>query len=217
MADRAAYPGPVPRAAAPAVRTVLVERAAEMLAAREPVTLRALVHGTGASTMAVYTHFGGMPGLWRAVRQEGFARLAARLATVPRTEDPVRDLVALGAAYAANALAHPHLFQAMFDPRFDLDDAPAAAATFEELVSCAERARRDGRLTADPRELATRFWAVGHGLLVLLATGMLPAEALDTHLPPTVEALLVAAGDEPDRCRRSVHAGWPADLPTAAT
>ena len=47
-----------------------------MLARREPVTLRAVVAGTGVSTMAVYTHFDGMPGLWRAVRQEGFTRLA---------------------------------------------------------------------------------------------------------------------------------------------
>ena len=48
-----------------------------MRARREPVTLRALVEGTGASTMAVYPHFGGMPGLWSAVRQEGFTRLTA--------------------------------------------------------------------------------------------------------------------------------------------
>ena len=80
-----------------------------MLVRREPVTLRALVKGTGASTMAVYTHVGGMPGLWRAVRQEGFTRLAVRLASVTRSQDPVFDLMALGGAYVANALANPHL------------------------------------------------------------------------------------------------------------
>lgn len=216
MRSSGTHPGAAPRATSPAVRTALVERAAEMLAAREPITLRALVEGTGASTMAVYTHFGGMPGLWRAVRQEGFDRLAARLATVPRTADPVRDLVALGAAYAANALAHPHLFRAMFDPQADLADAPAAAATFEELVSCVARARQAGRLRGDPRDVAIRFWAAGHGLLVLMATGVLPAGALDAHLPPTVTALLVAAGDDPRRCRRSVRAGWPAGALSSA-
>jgi len=77
----------MPRKASPAVRDALVERAAEMLARREPVTSRALVEGTGASTMAVYTHFGGMPGLWRAVRQEGFTRLARRL---PSSSRPTR-------------------------------------------------------------------------------------------------------------------------------
>lgn len=204
------YPGQVPRAASPAVRSALVERAAEMLAAREPVTLRTLVAGTGASTMAVYTHFGGMPGLWRAVRQEGFDRLADRLATVPGTTDPVRDLVALGAAYAAHALAHPDLYRAMFDARADLDDPAAADATFGVLVSCAERARATGRVSWVPLDLATRFWVSGHGLLILVVTGVLPAGELDRHVPPTMTALLVAAGDDPVRCRRSVAAGWTA-------
>ena len=47
------------------------------------------------STMAVYTYFGGMPGLWQAVRQEGFERLSARLARIEPTPDPVRDLAAM--------------------------------------------------------------------------------------------------------------------------
>ena len=65
--------------------------------------------------MAVYTHFGGLTGLWRAVRQEGFRRLAARLAPVQLSADPVRDLMALGAAYVGNALSNPYLYRTMFD------------------------------------------------------------------------------------------------------
>jgi len=53
----------MPRNASLAGRDALVERAAQMLARREPVTSRALVEETGASTMAIYTHFGRMPGL----------------------------------------------------------------------------------------------------------------------------------------------------------
>ncbi|MCX5015353.1 hypothetical protein OG765_31025 [Streptomyces sp. NBC_00555] len=45
-----------------------------------------------------------MDGLWKAMRQEGFTRLAARLDAVSMCADPVRDLAALGAAYLANAL-----------------------------------------------------------------------------------------------------------------
>src|SRR5688572_28497678 len=119
-----------------------------MLARRQPVTLRALVEGTGASTMAVYTHFGGMPGLWRAVRQEGFTRLAERLAAVERTDDPVRGLMALGAAYVENAVANPHLYRTMFEAEAELEDPEAAAASFGELVACAARARRAGRFSA---------------------------------------------------------------------
>jgi AcrR family transcriptional regulator len=206
------HDGQVPRTASPAVRAALVERAAEMLIRREPVTLRALVEGTGASTMAVYTHFGGMPGLWSAVRQEGFTRLAARLSTVPATEDPVADLAALGAAYVANALAAPALYRAMFDTAAELEDPAAAAAPFEALVGCAVRAREAGRFDrdSDPRAVATRQWAAGHGLTMLVLTGVLPAESLDEHAPALVLALFVAAGDDGERARRSVQAGWSA-------
>ncbi|HYO37704.1 MAG TPA: TetR-like C-terminal domain-containing protein [Geodermatophilus sp.] len=200
----------MPRRPDPAVRGLLVERAARMLADREPVTLRALVEGTGASTMAVYTHFGGMPGLWSAVRQEGFTRLAARLDGVARTDDPVRDLAALGVAYARNALDAPELYRAMFDARADLADAPAADATFERLVAAAARARDGGRLAADtdPLALATRYWAAGHGLVSLVVQGVLPADALAPLATDTAVALLAAAGDDPSRCRRSVSRAW---------
>ncbi len=194
------------------MRGLLVERAARMLAEREPVTLRALVEGTGASTMAVYTHFGGMPGLWSAVRQEGFTRLAARLDGVARTGDPVHDLAALGVAYARNALDAPELYRAMFDARADLADAPAADATFERLVTAAARARDEGRLAADtdPLALATRYWAAGHGLVSLVVQGVLPAASLAPLATDTAVALLTAAGDDPARCRRSVQRAWSA-------
>ena len=195
------------------MRAALIERAAEMLARREPVTLRALVAGTGASTMAVYTHFGGMPGLWRAVRQEGFTRLAERLAAVERTDDAVRDLMALAAAYVANAFANPHLYRAMFDAEADLEDHEAAAASFGELVACALRARDTGRFASscDPEAVATRLWATGHGLAMLALTGVLSPEALAAHAPAVAAALFVAAGDDEERCLRSVEAGWSFD------
>ncbi|MGY1650718.1 TetR/AcrR family transcriptional regulator [Geodermatophilus sp. SYSU D01119] len=202
----------MPRRPDPAVRALLVERAARMLAAREPVTSRALVEGTGASTMAVYTHFGGMPGLWSAVRQEGFTRLADRLAAVPRTADPVQDVAALGVAYAGNALDAPELYRAMFDARADLADAAAADATFRRLVDAVARARDEGRLDAgtDPADLATRYWAAGHGLVSLVVQGVLPAAVLASQAGATAAALLTDAGDDPARCRASVARAWAA-------
>jgi AcrR family transcriptional regulator len=202
--------GNMPRSADPALRTALVEAAAEMLAGRQAVTARSLAARTGSSTTAVYTHFGGMPGLWRAVRQEGFTRLARRLATVQRTDDPVRDLAALGAVYVGSARRDPHLYRAMFDAAADLDDPAAADATFGSLVACADRAVRAGRFApdADPLAVATRFWATGHGLVMLVLTDVLPAEAVLQHGPELATGVFVAAGDEPGRCRRSVRAAW---------
>jgi len=200
----------VPRTAEPAVRLLLIARAAAMLAAREPVTLRSLVEGTGASTMAVYTHFGGMPQLWQAVRHEGFVRLAARLAALRPTPDPVRDLGAACAAYLEQALSVPDLYRAMFDTHAELLDASVADAGFSVLVQAVARCRDAGRLvaTTEPHALATTVWATGHGFAMLAIGGVLPAEAAGALAPTAVVALLQAAGDEPARCDASVRQGW---------
>lgn len=193
----------------PAVRTLLIERAAQMLRAREPITLRSIVAGTGMSTMAVYTYFGGMDGLWQALRQEGFNRLAAKLATVPLSADPVRDLASLGAAYLSNALVNPDVYRVMFDAGFELEDPAAADETLHSLVRTVERAKDAGRFRADidAPTLATQTWTIGHGLASLVATGPLPRPALD-YGAPILTALFISCGDDPDTCRRSVERGW---------
>ncbi|MEJ8641605.1 TetR-like C-terminal domain-containing protein [Streptomyces sp. MS1.HAVA.3] len=149
------------------------------------MTLRSLVADTGVSTMAVYTYFGGMDGLWKALRQEGFTRLAVKLAAVSMSADPVRDLAALGAAYLSNALESPDLYRVMFDAGFELEDAEAADQSLHCLVRAVERAKAAGRFRDDvvPLELATQSWAIGHGLASLVATGPLPREALSTTSP----------------------------------
>lgn len=185
-----------------------------MLRTREPITLRSLVAGTGVSTMAVYTYFGGMNSMWQALRQEGFIRLGERFATVTVSTDPVRDLVALAAAYLRNALDHPDLYRVMFDVSFDLEDAQAADDTLRYLVRAAERGRKAGRFRADvdPLELAIQIWVIGHGLVSLVATGPLPRDTLDL-VTPMLTALFIGAGDQPDRCGASVKEGWKQLLP----
>jgi hypothetical protein len=101
--------------------------------------------------------------------------------------------MALGAGYVSNALTSPALYRAMFDVAAELEDPQAATATFQVLVTGAERAQQAGRFLdcCDPQALGTQFWAVGHGLSMLVLSGVLPA-----------------AGDRPERCRHSVQAGW---------
>ena len=79
----------------------------------------------------------------------------------------------------------------------------------EYLVQAAGRGRKAGRFRAgiDPLELATQSWAIGHGLVSLVATGPLPRETLD-YGAPMLTALFTSMGDEPERCRRSVEHGW---------
>jgi AcrR family transcriptional regulator len=200
----------MPRAPSPEIRRELIERAAGMLARREPVTLRSLVDGIGASTMAVYTYFDGMPGLWGAVRQEGFHRLAERLGSIELRRDPVRHLAALGRAYVGNALANPDLYRVMFDATWALPDPAGAAAAFEPLVAGARRAQDRGRFDpdADPADIALRYWADGHGVTSLTVTGVLTVDDLHRHAPALQVAQFVAAGDSPERAQRSVAAEW---------
>ncbi len=203
----------MPRSADLTVRVNLIERAAELLAARKPVTLRGLASAAGTSTMAVYTHFGGMPGLWAAVRAEGFTRLAGRLENLDRTGDAVTDLTSVGSAYVANALTSPNLYQTMFDNRHPLDDPQIATASFDVLVQAAARARAAKRFsrTVDPGAAATRLWAMTHGIVMLVLTGALVRDDLTHHLPAMWASAYVGFGDRPHQARRSARAGWTVD------
>src|SRR3954468_5048474 len=100
-----------PKPADPRVRSALIESAAQLLADHQPLTIRRLAADVGTSTMAVYTHFGSMDDLRRGGCREGFARLAAHLAAVTPTSDPVADLGALGWAYCVNGLTNPNLYR----------------------------------------------------------------------------------------------------------
>src|SRR4051794_3980827 len=93
------------------VRRRLLEAAALLLDEEGPdsLTARRLATQAGTSTMAVYTHFGGMQALVREIVVEGFRRFAERVTDQPTTEDPVADLEKLALAYRENALANPHL------------------------------------------------------------------------------------------------------------
>ncbi|GAB3283301.1 TetR/AcrR family transcriptional regulator [Kineosporia babensis] len=199
------------------MRTLLLERAGQMLRTRAPITLRSLVADTGYSTMAVYTHFGSMDGLWTALRQEGHTRMGVLFRELPTTDDPVLDLAAHVTAYIQNALDHPDLYRVMFDATFGLDDAQAADDGLECMVQSALRGVEAGRFAEDvvPLDLAVQTWAVAHGLSSLVANGPQPVETL-RHGPLLLEGLFVRVGDKLDRCQASVGQAWKqAGLPMA--
>jgi AcrR family transcriptional regulator len=160
----------------PDVRRRLIELAADVLGEEGPAALsaRRLARDAGTSTMAVYTHFGGMPGLVQAVVAEGFRRLYDRVAEVDLTDDPVADLAAAASAYRANALANPHVYSVMFGSaslgQYRLHDAEleVGLAAFQQLVGLVERAMAAGALPqADPASAAAQFWTALHGFVVL--------------------------------------------------
>src|SRR5881392_2064946 len=87
------------------MRPALIEAAARLIATEgvAGLKLRRVAEEAGTSTMAIYTHFGGMPELRRAVRREGFARLTASVVAVAHTDDPLADLARICRAYYENA------------------------------------------------------------------------------------------------------------------
>ncbi|MQA13012.1 MAG: TetR family transcriptional regulator [Pseudonocardiaceae bacterium] len=196
-----------PKPADPAVRTELVEAAARVLADEGPraLTTRRLAAEVGTSTMAVYTYFGGMDEVRRAVRREGFARLAAHLDATPRSADPVADLVAAGAAYLTNGLANPHLYRAMFLERPPDDDAAVGIDTFQRLVDAVRRCIEAGRFhQVNPWGLAVQLWTMRHGMVSLALAGLLPAEQISRHIADMTMRLFVGYGDDPAAAQRSV-------------
>lgn len=149
-----------PRRLDPNNRAVLIDIAARLISEAGPGALstRRLAAEAGTSTMAVYTYFGGLPALVRAVVAEGFARLAEHLGSVVRTADPLSDLAALATAYRANAHANPHLYAVMFGTaslggyRRDVEETDEARGTFEVLVDGVRRAADAGAVRADDAE-----------------------------------------------------------------
>lgn len=197
-----------PRSTDPAVRAELVEAAARVLAEAGPngLTARRLATEVGASTMAVYTHFGSMDEVHRAVRREGFARLAGDLDAVPKTDDPVTDLTSAGVTYLANGLANPNLYRAMFVERHGNPEAGNDA--FDRLVVGVRRCVDAGRFSADgPMDAvgwSVQLWTMRHGMVSLAIAELLPREHLALHFADMSRRLFVGYGDEPEATRRSV-------------
>ncbi len=189
-----------PKVADPAVRTALLEAAARLIATEGPggLTLRRLVDEVGTSTMAVYTHFGGMQSLRQEVRREGFARLRAHLDGVRPGTDPLADLVRLGWAYHDNALENPNLYRAMFMDHTEPAADGIGLDTFEQLVAGVDRCLDAGRFRpADPYGLALQLWSMAHGVIALQLSGLLDASLAEGTLDAGWRHLCAAFGDDP--------------------
>jgi AcrR family transcriptional regulator len=200
-----------PRAADPSVATALVETAARILAEEGPATLtaRRLAAAVGVSTTAVYTHFGGMNELRRAVRREGFVRLGRFLSHAKPHRDPVTELAELGWGYGTNAFANPYLYRAMFmEAPFDPADAAAGSETFERLVESVQRCMNAGRFPAcsDAWSGAQQIWCMTHGVVSVALIGVLPSDDAQQLLTDMAATLFSGFGDNRSRTERSIAA-----------
>jgi AcrR family transcriptional regulator len=177
---------------------------------------RKLTAAIGTSTMAVYTYFGGMPGLIDAMVRDGLMRFAEHVrARAPETDDPLADLFAGGLAYGEFALGNPQLYQLMFGlagpPQIrSLPSAETAMSTAEGaealsvLVDSVSRVL-DAELIRpqEPRAAAAHILSVTHGFLMLQMGGFVEEE-LAAIMPEMAVNLMVGLGADRDRAERSL-------------
>lgn len=204
-----------PRPTDPDARSAMLAGAARLLAAEGPsaLTTRRLAAEAGTSTMAVYTRFGSLLDVHRAVRADGFARLEARLEALPDTEDPVADLVVAAMVYLDFALAEPHLYRAMTvdqpPPKEHATDPDPGAPVFTLLTRHVRRCLDAGRFHGEPDLVtmwAAQLWTMQHGMATLALANTIAPDQIRAVLEDMAERLCLGYGDDPPQARRSVAA-----------
>jgi AcrR family transcriptional regulator len=209
------------------VRAELLHAAVQILNEDGPDALqtRKIASAAGTSTMAVYTHFGGMSGLIAAVADEGLRQFDVAL-TMPPTSDPVADLMATGIAYRRYAIERPHMYRLMLGstsahginaPAHDLLTLTVAEIndhypSFAHVVRGVHRCMLAGRIAegsasddATVVAIAAQFWSSIHGFVMLELAGFYGAQgsAVGPVLASLMANLLVSLGDSPERVRKS--------------
>jgi AcrR family transcriptional regulator len=207
-----------------AVREQLVEGGVRLLEGGGPQSLsvRNLATEAGTSTMAVYTHFGGMTGVIDAIAVEVFARFTKALTEVEQTDDPVADFFVMGAAYRDFALANPQRYSLIFGTRSpatltgyrtDLTvtgnptDRAEWSVSFEALRNVVRRMIGAGRIRDDGElAIAGRLWSLTHGGVMLEMAGFFGHEGhgLTQILVPLIVDVLVGMGDDRERTNQSL-------------
>lgn len=205
------------------LRSALIETATRLLAQQGPsaIQARSIAKEMGVSTMAVYSTFGGMPELLRAVADRGYRALAAAFEETPKTEDPVADIFRMALTYRSIARKNPHLYDLMFGlstrgayRAIELDsgtnrDAESAPyqLTYGYLVKAAGRMVEAGRVRADdPAVIAAQLWSYVHGFISLELTGYMVQfdDCVQRVLLPLGINMAVGLGDTPEKAANSI-------------
>lgn len=166
------------------LRARLLDRAGELFSEGGPeaLSLRKLATDAGTSTTAVYSLFGGKPGLLRALYIEALDRFITHLRAGGVTDDPTEDLLHLGLAYRRSAIDDPHLYAIVFAdsiPGFqpDKEAREHASAALDLLRDTIRRCVEEKLFVEQPIDrLALATWALIHGLVSLELSGNLPDE-----------------------------------------
>jgi AcrR family transcriptional regulator len=203
----------------PAVATRLVEVAARILdqEGRGAINVRRVTRDAGVSTMAIYTHFGGIDELFAAIWREGYLRFGAALVEPAVTADAVADWMTQGWAYRRFALEEPHLYKVMFGPELTAvhderpDDGDVASQAFVALLDRLDRCVAAGRFAIDDVFTAGEVaWSTVHGAMEIELSGYHAARGRDPvrGFGECLRRLAIGFGDEPDQARRALARAW---------
>jgi AcrR family transcriptional regulator len=205
----------------PTRRGALVEAALRLLGEHGPAAIKARTVTSEAdlTTMALYSAFGGMPGLMTAVVEEGFARLDSRMRSIEPSDDSIADLFSMAIECRRFAIENPHLYDLMFGPesrdvargKLLAGDAPSTEGTayqqsFATLANACDRAVEAGRVrSSSGRHLAAQLWCLVHGYISLELSGHFAgfADPVDEVLVPLAVSFMTGQGDDPDQAMSS--------------
>jgi AcrR family transcriptional regulator len=159
--------------------------AAERIAQQDGVaalSVRRVAHEVGTSTRAVYSLFGSKEGLVGALGARAFDLLGAAITALPRTGEPLADLVQAGLAFRRFAWEHPALFRIGVQ-HIDVplgSEREFAGAAYRALPVLHERVSRldvAGRLGSRSVESAAwEFHALCEGLAAIEARCLIREE-----------------------------------------
>lgn len=144
----------------------------------EGFTTKQIATDAATSVPALYEMFGDKNGLLREMFFVGFRKLAGVIATVPLSDDPRADVVALARAYRAFSIAHPSLSKLMFSQPFasfapTADDLAAADTSRRALVKAVRRCIDAGVVSGDPVDVSHVLLALVQGLIAQETAGWL--------------------------------------------
>lgn len=159
-----------------ATAAALLDAAEAIVAADglEGLTVRRVAEEVGTTTRAVYSSLGSKDALLTRLSERAFDLLAAQVAAVPRTDDPVADLVAAATlGFRRWALEHPALFEIGFlrdvtiPEEVWLQARPSVQRALDQLLDLIRRIEQTGGLAGRAVEAATwQFDCLCEGLVI---------------------------------------------------
>lgn len=174
--DRCGNPAhPYARAVLSAAIRILEDRGPEAVQART------VAREADVSSQVIYTAFGGMRGLFAAMRVEASVSLTSAVVSIADTDNALADLFSRSWTFCEWALSHPHWYRLLIDGQHlaDMETrvAPPGAVAYgsgaatarDEFVRALQRATdaRDLGADTEPVNAANQMLSSMHGYLIL--------------------------------------------------